>query len=177
MRRPGGPVSFSLRLYRWLAGAFPYEFKNAYGEELLDVSEEAIEGIWRRDGISGLLRLLLDLTVRVPAEHLAEIWRDAQYGLRALAASKGFTTVALLSLGLGICVATCAYSEMNGLMRDLPRVGEPSRLAALQMPVSYPDYKRFRALGIWSSSFVYVAAVPFEVAVGGRNAERSWGNW
>jgi len=47
-------VAISLRLYRVLAAAFPYEFKNVYGDELVQLTEDAIEPIWRRHGVLGL---------------------------------------------------------------------------------------------------------------------------
>ena len=51
------------------------------------------------------------------------IWRDLRYGLRTLAASPGFTAVAVISLSLGICIATCAFSEMNGMaLRNIAAV-------------------------------------------------------
>ena len=123
------PVAISLRLYRALAGAFPYEFKNAYGEELLQVTEDAIERIWRHHGVFGLVRLLVDIAIRVPAEHLAELWQDIRYGLRMLAGSPGFTAVALLSLSLGICAGTSFFSELNAtVLRNLPEVPKPDEL-------------------------------------------------
>ena len=65
--------------------------------------------------------MLLDIAIRVPIEYLAEFRQDVRYGLRALAAAPGFTAVALISLSLGICIATCALSEMNGMaLRSLP---------------------------------------------------------
>src|ERR1700719_1343732 len=89
-------------------------------------------------------RLLLNIAIRVPVEHLAESRQDVRYALRTLAASPGFTVVALLSLSLGICIATCAFSEMNGMaLRTLPGVQKPGELVALQSPASYPSYKRF----------------------------------
>jgi ABC-2 type transport system ATP-binding protein len=116
---PDDPPAPEFRLYRSLyrtaARAFPDEFQNEYGEELQQVTDTAIEPIWRRHGVFGLARLLLDVAIRVPAEHFAEFRQDVRYGLRALAASPGFTAVALLSLSLGICIATCAFSEMNAL--------------------------------------------------------------
>jgi macrolide transport system ATP-binding/permease protein len=175
--KPGSnrPVEIGLRLYRALAGAFPHEFKSAYEDELVQVTEEAIDEIWRRHGVLGLARLLLDIALRVPAEHLAELRQDVRYGLRMLAASPGFTAVALISLSLGITIATCAYSEMSGLLRDLPGVADPGQLVALEAPSSYPAYQRYRTLAdLFSSAFAYVAPVPFGISSGGRT-QRIWG--
>jgi predicted permease len=171
------PVAISLRMYRALARAFPYEFKNAYGDELVQVTEEAIEPIWRRHGVLGLVRLLVDIAIRVPAEHLAEFRQDIRYGLRMLAASPGFTAVALVSLSLGAAVATSAFSELNGMvLRDLPGVAKPDELVMAQAPASYPQYQRYRELtDVFSSTFAYVAPVPFGVSLGGRT-ERTWGH-
>ena len=47
------PVAISLRLYRALASASPCEFKSAYGEELVQVTGDAIEIIWRSARDSG----------------------------------------------------------------------------------------------------------------------------
>lgn len=75
------------------------------------------------------------------------LWQDLRFGLRMLIKSPGFTAVALISLSLGICIATCAYSEVNGLiLRDLPGVPKSDELVALQVPTSYPNYKRYRDL-------------------------------
>ena len=89
--------------------------------ELMQVTEDAIGPIWRRHGVLGLARLLLDIAIRVPAEHLAELRQDVRYGLRMLGESPGFTSVALISLSLGICVATSAFSELNGISRRIDR--------------------------------------------------------
>jgi predicted permease len=106
----------------------------------------------------------------------AELRQDIRYGLRMLAVSPGFTAVALASLSLGICIATCAYSEMNGLLRDLPGVRNPDELVTLQTPASYPNYKRYRELSdLFSDTFAYVAPVPLGVSTGGRT-ERTWGH-
>ena len=170
------PVSITLRLYRTLADAYPQEFRNVYGEELIETAEDSIEPIWRRYGVFGLVRLVADIALRIPVEYASEMRRDVRFGLRRLAGSPGFTAVALVSLSLGICIATCAYSEMNGLLRELPGVSEPEQLVAFQKPVSYPDYKRYRGLSdLFSATFAYVAPVPCGVSIGGRT-ERFWGH-
>lgn len=171
------PVAISLRLYRALARAFPYEFKNAYGDELVQVAEDTIEPIWQRHGVLGLVRLLADIALRVALEHLAELRQDVRYGLRMLAHSPGFALVTLVSLSLGIAIATCAYSEVNGLiLRDLPGVPKPEELVALQAPTSYVHYKRYRERSdLFSSTLAYVAPVPFGVSLD-AHTERIWGH-
>jgi predicted permease len=171
------PAAFGLRLYRALARAFPHEFQNVYGEDLLQMGEDAIEPIWRREGFLGLARLLADIAIRVPIEHFSEWSLDVRYALRVLRASPGFTLVALLSLSLGITIATCAFSEMNGLaLRTLPGVQNPHELAALQLPTPYPTYRRYREQSsLFSSTMAYIAPVPFGVAIAGH-VERMWGH-
>jgi len=173
---PGRPVALTLRLYRLLASAFPHEFRNVWGDELMQVTEETVRPVWRRHGVRGLLLLLLDIAIRVPVEYLAEIRQDMRYGLRTLAASPGFTAVAVVSLSLGLAVGTSAWSEMNGLLRDTPGVREPGQLVALFSPTSFPLYKRYRErTDVFSSTMSYIAPAPFGVQRGGRT-ERTWGH-
>ncbi len=44
-------VSVALRFYRALARAFPQEFQNVYGDEMVHAAEDAIEPIWRHHGM------------------------------------------------------------------------------------------------------------------------------
>jgi len=171
------PVAMGLRLYRALAHAFPYEFRNVYGDELLQMTEDAIEPVWRRHGVLGMLRLLLDVALRIPVEYAAELRGDIRYGLRMLRASPGFTAVALISLTLGIGVATSAYSELNGyVLRDVPGVRHPDGLITTKGPVSYPDYQRYAERSdLFAGTMAYRAPVPFGVSVD-RRKERVWGH-
>lgn len=172
------PVALGLRAYRRLARAFPQEFTNVYGDELLDTTESAVEPIWKRHGLWGLCRLLGDFAFRAGLEHVSELRQDVQYGIRSLVRSPGFSIVALISLTLGIAIATCAFSEMNGMaLRSLPVVQDPGALVAIQAPTSYPAYKRFGDQpDLFVSTMAYAAPVPFGVSVTNGSTERSWGH-
>src|SRR5271170_2146019 len=80
------------------------------------------------------------------------IWNDIRYGLRMLAASPGFTAVAILSLAIGIGANTSTFSLADAmLLRPLavPQSSEIVRVMSTSPSerygwVSYPDYLDFR---------------------------------
>jgi predicted permease len=109
--------------------------------------------------------------------YLADIGRDITRSVRALVASPGFTVVALLSLSMGICIAACAFSEMNGIvLRNLPVVSKPDELVALELPATYPEFKRYRERSdVFVATAAYLAPVPFTLSFAGHK-ERIWGH-
>lgn len=109
--------------------------------------------------------------------YFADFGQDITRSVRALVVSPGFTTVALLSLSMGICIAACAFSEMNGIvLRNLPVVSKPDELVALELPVTYPEFKRYRERSdLFVAATAYIAPVPFTVSFAGHK-ERIWGH-
>jgi len=154
-----------LRFYRALARAYPCEFRNAFGDEMLQTGEEILPGL----PLLGLVRFFIDIALRLPVEYAGELRQDVVYGFRALRSSRGFTLVALISLTLGIGVATAGFSELNGFIgRDIPGVHAPDELVLIAT-ASYPQYQRYAArTDLFRSSLAYVAPVPLGILVVGR---------
>jgi predicted permease len=112
-----------------------------------------------------------------PIQPLRGFGKDLKHAARTLAKSPGFTSVALLSLSLGACIATCAFSEMNALLwRDVPGIARPDEIVQVQAAVSYPDYQRYRdQTDLFASSMAWLAPTPLTVSLGSRT-ERFWGH-
>jgi hypothetical protein len=138
-------MNFAWRIYRRLAQAFPHEFNLAYGEEVMQLGEDVVQEIARRDGAAGLIRLLADIAIRVPLEYLSEMHRDMRYAWRALIKSPGFALVGIVSMGLGIGLTTNVYSSKWALLtRELPAAANAKRLVMPEKPVSYYYIERYR---------------------------------
>src|SRR5260370_7942958 len=91
---------------------------------------------------------------------MERLWQNLRYTFRLLGKTPGFTTVAILSLALGIGANTAIFTLVNALLlRDLP-VRQPERLVELslirrdghQVPFSYPMFREIkRAHPVFSS--------------------------
>ena len=109
--------------------------------------------------------------------------KDLRYALRRLAASPGFTFVAVLSLTLGIGANTAIFSLVStALLRPLP-VARPGELVSLTNSAgdrpfptfSYPNYRDLRDRGgeVFDGLYAYRFA-PLSVSHDGAS-ERMWG--
>jgi putative ABC transport system permease protein len=99
--------------------------------------------------------------------------QDLRFGVRMLHKSPGFTTVAVLTLALGIGANATIFSFINELLLRPPTgVEEPNRLIAVwnRMPdgqlmqFSYPDYLYFRDHNQVFSSFVAFNSDPTQAS-------------
>jgi predicted permease len=173
-------LNICLSLYRYLANAFPHEFRIVYGEDLDRLGEDAVPQVWRRHGVLGLVRLLADIAVRLPVEYLGEIRQDVVYAVRVLARSPGFAAVAVLSLALGIAMCSAILCGSSSVLRPMPGARDPGALVAARKGVSYPYFEHYRDhTQVAGAATVFLLSVPFAVAPGGgRNAraERFYGH-
>lgn len=157
-------VKLSLRLYRALARAFPHEFQVLYGEELERTGVDAAPEIWRRHGFWGLVRLLADTALRLPAEYLSELRADTKYALRTLRKSPGFAAIGIASLTLGIGVCSFFASEIETVIFHPLAVPDRAKLVGLDTPVPYTYFERYREQAAVAAATAFTDAVPFSVA-------------
>jgi putative ABC transport system permease protein len=108
---------------------------------------------------------------------LDETRRDVQYALRMLQRTPGFTSVAILTLALGIGANTAIFSLVNSLLlRTLP-VAEPQRLAIVSgggspnQAYPYPTWEEMRKRADAFGGICAWWATRFDLAQGG---ERQW---
>jgi hypothetical protein len=61
------------------------------------------------------------------------LWQDLRYGARILLKQKGITTIAVVSLALGIGANTALFSIVDAMLLKLLPVKEPQKLVLFQM--------------------------------------------
>jgi predicted permease len=104
--------------------------------------------------------------------------QDIRYGTRMLAKSKGFTTVAVLSLALGIGANTAIFSLLDAvLLKTLP-VNQPEQLVLVSpaapgqpgrgIPFSYPVFREFRDKNAVFSGMFAWDGLPMSMSGGGQ---------
>jgi len=160
-------MNIAWRIYRWLARAFPHEFKLAYGADVMQLGEDVVADIARRHGAAGLVPLIADIAIRVPLEYLSEIRTDMRYAWRAMIKSPGFALVGIISMGIGIGLTTNVFnSRWQFLFRELP-AANAKRLVIPEMSVSYYYIEQFREQNMFAGVAAFQNGVPFNVTFQG----------
>jgi macrolide transport system ATP-binding/permease protein len=101
---------------------------------------------------------------------IENFWMDLRFGLRMLRKSLGFSTIAILTLALGIGVNTAVFTALDALVLRPRVVADPDRLAFVFRATgddahgrfSYPDYLYYRD---HSKSFSDLGLFAFGMAV------------
>jgi predicted permease len=167
-------MNLASRIYRRLARSFPHEFQLAYGADLMQLGEDVVEEIAKRQGLLGLIRFLLDIAIRIPIEYLSEMRTDLKHGWRALRKSPGFALVGILSLGIGMGLSTVIYSsELQEIIRPLPAVAHASDLVMPENPVSYFYIEQFRQeKRLFTGVAAFQVHIPFSVTLPGERGAK-----
>jgi predicted permease len=109
------------------------------------------------------------------------LWQDSRYGLRILAKSPGFTTVAVLTLALGIGANSAIFTLIDAVMlRELP-VREPEQLVELSLvrlegpvPFSYPMFRELeRGQGVFSDLLAWSVGALSNVEMNGTLSQNT----
>ena len=154
----GRLMRFALRLYRRFLIAYPRSFRAVYGDEMAGLFQDRGLRAFGKRGKSGFvlfwLRALLDILANAALERasvlqrrnrrpeprlnskrgdpmLLNLWKDVLFAVRTARQQPGFAAIAIITLTLGIGVATTIFTVVDGvLLRPLP-YPEHDRLAAV----------------------------------------------
>ena len=111
---------------------------------------------------------------------MIHIWNDLRYALRTLRNSPLFTTIAILSLALGIGANAAIFTLLDQVLLRMLPVKEPQQLVALRMEgshygsnwgmnaISYPMYKDFSEQNQVFSGMFARFAIPTSLGFGNR---------
>src|SRR4029079_5168860 len=127
----------SANVYRALLWCYPAQFRHEYGREMTRAFTSQLQDAhaesWRSVAASWAAALV-GLAPTAIREHAHIMRQDLRHAIRILAATPGFTAVAVLSLALGIGANTAIFSLLDSvLFRALP-VRNPHELVMLTDP-------------------------------------------
>src|SRR5262245_56510592 len=118
---------------------------------------------------------------------IEDLWQDLRYGARMSAKKPGFTSIAVITLALGIGANTAIFTWLKAIyLEPLPGVEASHRLVMLRstwikagnslMQVSYPNYKDDRDRNEVFSGLAAFNNIAFNLTDGKGQPERIWGS-
>ena len=172
------------RLFRWLLGVLPEEFRDGYARELEAAFRAEAREARTRGGRWALLRLwlatMVDVVKSAPGQHLDILGRDLRFALRSMAARPAHTLTAMVTLALGIGANVAMFAVVDGVLfapldyRDADQLVAIAETKQGQDPVNM-GYLSFVDLKSQARSLSHLVAATQSTATfsgGGLDAER-----
>ncbi len=151
-------------VYRALLRCYPAQFRHEYGGEMVRAFSQQVRDARVHAGRFAEAAIwagtLFDLVPTALREHRHVIQQDLRHAVRILAANPGFTSMAVLSLALGIGANTAIFSLLNSVLVSTLPVRNPHELVMLTDPgasgvslgmeggerslASYPEFRQLQ---------------------------------
>jgi predicted permease len=129
----------SADVYRALLWCYPAQFRHEYGREMTRAFTSQLQDARAQSGravAAVWAGALVDLAPTAIREHTHVMRQDLRHAVRILAATPGFTAVAVLSLALGIGANTAIFSLLDSVLFKTLPVSNPHELVMLTDPES-----------------------------------------
>ncbi len=127
----------SADVYRALLWCYPAQFRHEYGREMTRAFSSQLQDAHAQSGravAAVWAGALVDLAPTAIREHTHVMRQDLRHAIRILAATPGFTAVAVLSLALGIGANTAIFSLLDSVLFKALPVRNPHELVMLTDP-------------------------------------------
>ena len=191
------PRGWSERVYRALLHAYPRDFRDEFGDAMVEFHRDRLAHarlesvpfgaarVWLHvaaDLLRNALPARIDaLRRRAPTYSredfmLPSVTQDIRFALRGIRRAPGFSLTVLATLALGIGASVATFSAVNGvLLKPLP-FRDPARLVRLQhlepyQTVSEPEFVDYRRDARTIAKLAAFSGTSALVSAGGASAE------